>query len=142
MITLDGVEFDLQKDIISYAVERLPVHTLYIDKNGIGMNLAEDLEKKHPAKVRGFDFTNPNKKVLATDAKKYFQQNKTPIPKDRDLAYQIHSIRRKVSSSGNFIFDVEASEKHHADKFWAHALMIHALGGRRSSAGLVSVTTV
>lgn len=142
MLTLDGVEFNQQKDIISYAVKTLPIHTLYIDKNGIGMNIAEDLQREFPGKVLGFEFTNPSKKVLATDAKQKFQQNKVPIPKDRDLAYQIHSIRRKVSSAGNFIFDVETSEKHHADKFWSHALMIHALSGRRTSAGRFGVKTV
>ena len=142
MITLDRVEFADQKSVIDHAVETLPIHTLFIDRNGLGMNLAEDLENKHPGIVKGFDFTNATKKVLASDAKKFFQLSRTPIPVDKDLAYQIHSIRRKVLASGVFAFDTEKAEKHHADKFWSHALMLHALGGRRGDSGTVTVLTV
>lgn len=141
-ISLDGVTFEDQEAIISRALEVLPIHTMLIDKNGLGMNLAENLSRRFPAKVRGFEFTNPSKKLLATDTKMFFQAGRAPIPKSRDLAYQIHSIRRKVSASGVFIFDTEASEKHHADKFWSLALMLHAIGGRRTMAGRAAVRTV
>ena len=45
------------------------------------------------------------------------------LPLDRDLAYQIHSIRRLKTASGTKNkYDTEGNEKHHADKFWALAL--------------------
>ena len=52
------------------------------------------------------------------------QQTNTPLPVDRDLAYQIHSIKRTVSASRNLIFDTDRNEKHHADAFWAWALAL------------------
>ena len=51
-----------------------------------------------------------------------FQQKKAPIPTDRDLAYQIHSIKKLITPSKNVVFDTDRNEKHHADKFWALAL--------------------
>jgi phage FluMu gp28-like protein len=58
--------------------------------------------------------------------KMLFQKRLIPIPKDRDLAYQIHSIKKTVTASRNLVFDTEKNEKHHADKFWALALAVSA----------------
>ena len=54
------------------------------------------------------------------------QRGEVPIPLDRDLAYQIHSIRRRVTQAKNSQYDTEGNEKHHADMFWAWALGIWA----------------
>jgi phage FluMu gp28-like protein len=123
-LTLDAVEFDGQMDVMCEVLTRLPVFKMLIDHNGIGRNLAENLAKKFPGKAEGVDFTNTSKQVWATDSKMYFQQKKVPIPKDRDLAYQIHSIKKTVTPSKNLVFDTARNEKHHADKFWAHSLAL------------------
>lgn len=123
-ITLESMPFDEQRDVIAYALHKLPVVGLLIDQNGIGRNLAENLETMFPGKVAGVDFTNPSKLLWATDAKTLIQQRKTPLPADRDIAYQIHSIKKKVTGSKNLVFDTERNEKHHADKFWAWALAL------------------
>lgn len=129
-ITLDGVEFDNQLDVLKRVITQLPVVTMLIDRNGIGMNLAENMQQAYPGKARGEDFTNENKRVWATDAKMLVQQRKTPLPVDRDLAYQIHSIKKTVTASRNLVFDTARNEKHHADKFWAWALSLAAaIGG-------------
>lgn len=103
-----------------------------IDQNGIGRNLAENAAKRFPAKVAPENFTNETKRMWATDAKMLIQQNRTPLPVDKDLAYQIHSIKRMVTSSNNLVFDTDRNEKHHADKFWAWAL---ALAGAMTPSG-------
>ncbi|MDP9350391.1 MAG: hypothetical protein M3P51_02445 [Chloroflexota bacterium] len=121
-ITLDGMEFDDQEEVLLAAMAKLPIVGMPIDRNGLGMNLAENLSKRYPGKARGADFTNPNKTLWATDAKMLAQQRKTPLPVDRDIAYQIHSIKRGVTPSKNLVFDTDRNEKHHADKFWAWAL--------------------
>jgi len=54
------------------------------------------------------------------------QQHKTPLPVDREIAYQIHSIKKLITPSKNVVFDTERNEKHHADKFWAWALAVSA----------------
>lgn len=126
-ITLDNCEFDDQQEVISYALSKLPIYLMLIDQNGIGMNLAENAAKAYPSKAQGAAFTNPGKSVWAGDAKMLIQQRKTPLPANRDIAYQIHSIKKIVTASKNIVFDTERNLKHHADKFWAWALGLAAV---------------
>lgn len=126
MVTLSAVEYDDQYSVLAYALKTLPVAKLLIDQTGLGNNLAENLAKAFPAKAEGVTFTGPNKALWATDAKMLIQQRKTPLPADRDLAYQIHSIKRATTSGKQMSFDVGASEKHHADKWWAWVLALAA----------------
>jgi phage FluMu gp28-like protein len=123
-ITLDAMPFDQQFDVVAYALQRLPIVGLLVDQNGIGRNLAENLERAFPGRVAGVDFTHQNKLLWATDAKTLIQQRKTPLPAERDIAYQIHSIKRTITGSKNLVFDTAKNEKHHADKFWAWALAL------------------
>jgi phage FluMu gp28-like protein len=125
-ITLDNVPFDDQAAILAYALRHLPIATVLIDRNGMGMNLAENAERDFPGKAQGVDFTQPSKVLWATDAKMLIQQGKTPLPVDREIAYQIHSIKKTVTAAKNLIFDTARNEKHHADKFWAWALALAA----------------
>lgn len=129
-ITLDNAEFDDQLYVLELVLRVLPVVTALIDQNGIGRQLAEKLASLFPAKVKPMNFTNETKALWATDAKMFIQQHKTPLPADRDLAYQIHSIKRLITASRNLVFDTERNEKHHADKFWAWAL---GLAGAKES---------
>lgn len=127
VLTLSRMPFEEQEGILKMMMEELPIHTLLIDRNGIGMQLAETMERHTSGMARGVDFTLQSKQLWATDSKMLIQKGKTPLPNDRDLKYQIHSIKRKVSSSNNMIFDAEKNEKHHADKFWAWALALQSL---------------
>lgn len=128
-ITLDGTPFDDQLSVLEMVVTRLPVVKMFIDQTGIGMQLAETMANRYPVRVEGVTFTNPSKALWAGNAKQLTQQRRAPIPSDRALAYQIHSIKRRVTAAKNVVFDVEASEKHHADRFWAWALALTAAMG-------------
>lgn len=127
-LTLEAMPYDEQLAVINYVMVRLPVVSMLIDKNGLGNNLAESAEKEHPYKAQGVNFTNQSKVIWATDAKMLISQGKTPLPAEREIAYQIHSIKRKVTAAKNMVFDTERNEKHHADKFWAWALSIYESG--------------
>lgn len=123
-ISLDNCDFDSQVAVLTAALTKLPILGILIDRNGIGRNLSETMERLFPGKATGIDFTNQSKALWATDGKMLFQQRRAPIPADKDLAYQIHSIKRKVTASKNLVFDTERNEKHHADKFWALMLAL------------------
>lgn len=127
-ITLDNCEFDDQYEVLQTAVSRLPIKLMLIDQGGIGYQLAENMEKAFPQKVQAAKFSNNTKELWATNVKMLTQQRRAPIPADRDMSYQIHSIKRKITPSKNFVFDTDRNEKHHADKFWAWALMLSAAG--------------
>jgi phage FluMu gp28-like protein len=122
-VSLDRVEFDDQKRCAEQIIERLPITQVLIDQNGIGMQLAEDLMMS-TGKAKGVDFTNATKELWAVEAKVQAERGNTPLPMDRDIAYQIHSIKKKITAAKNNVFDCDRNEKHHADKFWAWALAV------------------
>jgi phage FluMu gp28-like protein len=121
-LTMDNTEFDDQLSVVTNVMANLPVKKLLIDQTGIGRNIAENAAKKYPSKIEGVDFTNATKQLWAGNTKMVMQQRKAPIPIDRELAYQIHSIKKLITPSKNVVFDTDRNEKHHADKFWALAL--------------------
>ncbi|MDR3572873.1 MAG: terminase family protein [Anaerolineaceae bacterium] len=125
-ISLDRVEFDDQFSVVKHVLDKLPVTQFLIDMNGLGMQLAEDANRLYGDRAQGFQFTNPNKELLAVEAKLRCQRSEAPIPLDREIAYQIHSIKKVVTAAKNNVFDTTANEKHHADKFWAWALALWA----------------
>jgi len=125
MISLDNCDFDSQELVLN-RVMTLPVTKFFGDKNGLGRQLCENAEKKYYQKFEGVDFTNATKELWATQTKMFFQQRRTRIPINRDLAYQIHSIKKKVTAAKNNVFDTDRNEKHHADKFWMLALALSA----------------
>lgn len=124
-VSLDRVLYDDQERCFLEIIERLPFTQVLIDQNGIGAQLAENLMLK-TGKAQGMDFTNASKELWAVEARIQAGRGRTPIPVDRDLAYQIHSIKKKVTMAKNNVFDADRNEKHHADKFWAWALAIWA----------------
>lgn len=126
MITLDRCPYDQQIAVLIYALENLPILRLWIDRNGIGNQLAEQTERAWPAVAEGRTFTNESKQLWATTAKRLFQQHRALLPASRDLAYQLHSIRKLISASRLNIFEVDANEKHHADKAWSLFLALAA----------------
>lgn len=134
-ITLSNVEFDDQLAVASKAMDCLPVSQFLIDQNGLGMQIAEKLHARHGGRAEGVDFTNASKAVWSVELKVAMQRGDVPIPLDRELSYQIHSIKKQVTAAKNTIFDAEASEKHHADKYWALALAVWAARGGRGRAG-------
>ncbi len=113
--------------MVKKAIDVLPVTKLLIDQNGIGMQLAENMEKV-TGKAEGVDFTNATKELWAVELKVRMQRGQVPIPMVRDLSYQIHSIKKKYTAAKNAVFDTKANEKHHADKFWMLALAVWASG--------------
>ena len=123
-VSLDKVEFDDQERCFREIITRLPFVIVLVDKGGIGAQLAENLERT--GKGAGVDFTNPVKELLAVEARIQAERGNVPLPMDRDIAYQIHSIKKKVTPAKHNVFDTERNEKHHADKFWAWALAIYA----------------
>jgi phage FluMu gp28-like protein len=126
MLTLNECGFDDQFAVFCKILDMPQISKMLIDKTGLGIQLAESLEKKYSSKAEGVSFTNPSKELWATHTKMLFQQNKVPIPVNKDLAYQIHSIKKKVTASNNLVFDTDKNEKHHADKFWMLALALQA----------------
>lgn len=137
MLTLQNVPFEEQEVVLQAIMRQLNVYKMNIDENGIGRNLAEKMNSSWPTRAEGITFTNESKHEMAADTKMLFQQRRAPIPADRDLAYQIHSIKKMVTASRRNVFDTDRNEKHHADKFWGLALAYKAINrGLRVISGM------
>jgi phage FluMu gp28-like protein len=124
MVSLDRQPFAVQENTIRHILKILPVHEMLVDMTGMGMHLAENLSADTVAE--GVTFTNASKKEWASEVKIQMEKTRVPIPVDRDMAYQIHSVKKLISAAKNTLFDTDRNEKHHADKFWAWALGIWA----------------
>jgi phage FluMu gp28-like protein len=139
-LSLDRVEFDDQQKVAERLLDTLPVASMLVDETGMGMHLAENLHTLYGPRCQGASFSNASKQIWAVEAKLRAQRGETPLPLERDLTYQIHSVKKKVSlGSSSLIFENDATDPHHADKFWAWALAINA--GNTSYVAQTLVTT-
>lgn len=126
-VSLKKTGFDAQQDVLERFLTSLPVHRLEIDGSGLGMDLAERLEKKYPKQVEKCVFTNEFKEVLANGAWLSFNRLEFRLPPDKDLQSQIHSIKKTVTSGKHARFDNDRSDGTHADAWWALALATYAI---------------
>lgn len=133
-VSLDRVEYDDQQRCFREIIAQLPISQILVDENGIGAQLAENLART--GKATPATFTNPSKELWAVDTRIQMERGNVPLPADRDLAYQIHSIKKSVTAAKHNVFDTERNEKHHADKFWALALGVAAAGQKKKKAGV------
>lgn len=127
MVSLANTDYDPQERCILTILKNLPFTAALIDDTGLGGMLAENVARKNGV-AQGVTFTNASKELWAVGARVAAERGETPLPVDRDLAYQIHSIKRKISPSKRSVYDTDANEKHHADRFWSWALALAGAG--------------
>jgi phage FluMu gp28-like protein len=128
MITLDNVEFADQQAVLDHALTVLPVTKVLIDRTGLGMQLAEQATARHGIRAEGVTFTNDLKHLWSVELKVQLQKGHVPLPLDRDLTYQLHSIKKTLTPGHHLAFesDPALANRHHADKYWALALAVFA----------------
>ena len=130
MDTMHKVEFEAQKLHLGGVFESWKIRRMAMDSTGIGANMAEDMQRMYPGKVRPVYFTREIKEQLALGVKKLFQSRRMRIPNNRDLVVQLHAIKRKPTERG-FTYDADRNEQvKHADLFWALALSVREFAGR------------
>ena len=118
--------FVRQKEVIREYLQMPALRRCCIDATGMGMPLAEELQKQFGAKVEGVNFTAQVKEELAYTVLKYFEEKNIIIPADASLRDDLHSIRRVHTSLGNVRFDAARTGNGHGDRFWSLALALHA----------------
>ncbi len=115
--------FSAQREVL-YGL--LPhVRRACIDETGIGMQLAEEAQRRF-AQVEPVTFTAAVKSDLATTTRRAFEDRTVRVPIEAAIREDLHSVRRVVTSAGNVRFDAERDQASHADRFWALALALHA----------------
>ena len=124
--SFDKTDFDTQEQFLRNFLKMYENHIgiLQIDRNQIGMHLAERLETDFPHLVQGVQLTNQSKERMATCTKLFMTKKILELLPDKETISHIHSIKQTVTAHGNTRFDADKSEKHHADRFWAIALAV------------------
>jgi len=110
-----------QRAFAKYVINKLGRNVLKIgiDANGMGLDVAEDIEDMSYELVVKLPFNNSAWKEKACRAFRYrMDVGKISLPTYRPLLQQIHSIKRILLPGGTWRFDAEKADKHHGDKFW------------------------
>ena len=140
LLALKGVSFDAQEKQLCTLIEtggfpgpqpsapspRAAVRRCCIDQSGLGMMLAEHLVQKYGAVVEPVQFTAALKERLAPMVKMAFEERTVRIPDHREVRADINSVKRYVTPAGNVRFDAEHTDRGHADRFWALAMVVNA----------------
>ncbi|WP_197260783.1 terminase large subunit domain-containing protein [Brevibacillus laterosporus] len=134
METYKQSDFDLQERELGRFLEIAKPVRLCIDETGLGMHMAENLQKKYSGQVEPIPFTNATKEAMAIALHKEFEKGPSGIliPNERDLITQIVAIKREVTSTGAFRYSVERNNNHHGDKFWSLALANWAINENKA----------
>jgi phage FluMu gp28-like protein len=108
-----------------------------IDKTGLGIGWCDDAQKKFGEyRVEGVNFSARVKEELAYPVRGKMQDKKVRIPYRPEIRADLRAVTKVTTAAGNIRFTAERSENGHADRFWAKALGIHAVGtGVQTAAG-------
>lgn len=137
IIELRNAEFEAQKKIIEAHKPHITRGCLDATAGSLGMPISEYFVKRYPGKFEGVNFNTQTKIHLATQLKTIYERRKAVIPDDVSVRYDIHSIKRQITPTGNVrLAAVNESEnkniqdkKSHGDRFWAQALCAEAASG-------------
>jgi phage FluMu gp28-like protein len=100
-----------------------------IDQTGMGEKVVEDAIRRYGSRVEGVLFTGPNKLIMATRGKEWFEDRTVRIKMgDPKLRADLHKLRKVASATGAPRFVAERDEDH-ADRTWAAFLGINAADG-------------
>lgn len=92
-----------------------------IDQTGLGAQLAERAEERFPWNVEGVTFTPAVKEELAIGLRLEFEDRRLRITDEEELRWDLRSMRKEITTSGNMRFAGESRDSH-CDRFWAKAL--------------------
>jgi len=124
--------FEAQRLKIEMLKSTYQPHRICIDSTGLGMQLAEELQRKYGSTVEPISFTQPVKESLVTYVRMLFEKHALKIMSHQGLIRDIHSIKKIITPAGNIRYDADRTESEgHGDYFWALALACHA--GQKTS---------
>jgi len=124
---MKGVSFAEQRNEIQARLKSPSYIRAKIDKGGIGMQLAEELEAEFPHKLEGIQLNSARQGQLAEMMKARFGNTKARIPDDPDLINDFRLVSNTVTKNGVPTIQTERNSSGHGDRFWAAALGMMAV---------------
>ncbi|MDO5606022.1 MAG: terminase family protein [Paracoccus sp. (in: a-proteobacteria)] len=126
-----GMAFAGQKATVLDVDARFDIEGWKIDKTGLGMQLAEELQAAHPERFEGVWFSAQRKARLALNLLKLAEDRRLILPNDPGVLAQLHSVQKQISGQ-SIKYDADRNDDGHGDLFWATAL---AADGRAAAGG-------
>ena len=123
--TLQNMEFRDQFKEASSMIRAFNLRKFCVDATGLGMQLAEDLQREFGPVIEPITFTNANKVEMFNGLKKAFSDGTCLIPDDPDLKKEFQSIKRVVSAN-SISYQADRDDSGHADNAVASALAHYA----------------
>ena len=119
------MEFRDQFKEAASMIRALNLRKFCVDATGLGMQLAEDLQREFGAIVEPITFTNQNKVEMFNGLKKGFSDGTCLIPDDPDLKKEFQSIKRVISAN-SISYQADRDDSGHADNAVGAALAHYA----------------
>lgn len=118
--------YEEQYKMMEKLVEEIKPQRVSVDATGVGAIIAEKLVAKFGGIIEPIVFTRDQKEQWATKFKRDLQMSAVRYPRKRELLNEIHTIERKKTEAGNYVF--KAREGKHDDYFWSAMLSLYGEG--------------
>lgn len=148
ILVYQGRDFDVMEHAINTLMSTqltlaggrsLRVSRLCIDATGLGMQLAERMEKKHRGRAEGVTMSSAVKEDMFTRLRAGVEELSVALPDDSVTLADIGSIRKQITAAGNVRYSAAANEHGHADRATAGALGLVADESARAMARTVDI---
>lgn len=119
---LRNTEFREQFREACNIIQALGIKRMCVDATGLGMQLAEDLQREFGlGMIEAVNFNNANKTEMLNGLKKAFGDRTCFIPSDPELMREFQSIKRVVTANG-ITYQADRNASGHADRAISIAL--------------------
>ena len=127
MTTLNRQSFAVQDAELDRIMTSYDARLVAMDETGLGAKPVEDAKARYGKQmVEGVVFTGQAKSLLATIAKRAFEEKRIRIPENKALRRDLHKLKKTVTATGAPRFDAPSGPEGHADRAWALFLAILA----------------
>jgi phage FluMu gp28-like protein len=122
---LRNAPFALQDEVLDAQVARYRTIRIAMDQTGMGEKPVEDAKRRHGnLRVEGVLFSGDRPLMVATAAKRAFEEHLIRLPDDAELRADIRKIKRVAGATGAPRLLSGRDAKGHADRAWALFLAI------------------
>jgi phage FluMu gp28-like protein len=131
-LTLRKAPYPLQKQIVTYLMNELPVRRCTIDSQGIGNPVSEELHNVFSTRIRPMAFSETTKSTMVNQLVKVFEEKSLVLYPTRRMLTQLLEVQKFFSTTGRILYRSAVSKegsgdsqhKSHADLFWSLAMAV------------------
>lgn len=124
---LRDAAFAVQDEVLDEMVDRYRPIRIAMDQTGMGEKPVEDAKRRYgELRVEGVLFSGDRPLVLATAARRAFEDGLIRIPDDPELKADLRKIKRVAGATGAPRLQTGRDRSGHADRAWALFLAIAA----------------